>query len=149
MKKLSIVLLSLLLCTGGITQTESDTATEKWYYTTAASTVLTRKCGLNGQLSPDKAAWGKLHLEQLLKSVRYDAARMAAMEEKLDKAGVLPSLCNWVAVGIAEAQLKEQRAQPPAAVVQATPPVIVQPWMNTPRTTNCSTYFGQTHCTSF
>lgn len=123
---------------------------EQSYNEFAIGSTLANKCGLNGQLSPDKAAWGKLYIERELSKFSYDSTKYAAVMERLDKEEILPRQCNKVAMQIAELQLKEQRAQPPEPV--APPTVIVQPtqpWRNPSRTTSCRTTLGWTLCDTF
>ena len=140
MKKLLTFALFLLLSTSAMAQKQMS---EQDYLDYVGNTIVANKCGLTGQLSPDKAAWVKLGLEKTLSLYFYDKDKMLALMEKLDKEEVLPRHCNRIAMQIAEGQLKEQRAQP------APPAVVVQPQNNVTRFTNCSTYFGNTFCTTY
>lgn len=125
----SLVLLSLVACA-------TTPLPEDSYEKAAMQFVGVHKCGVNGLMPAETAEMGKRFLRSYVGSYTYDKSRLERrFKEAENTLDVTPQICNTLAMGIIGANGGS-----------ATP---VAPVQNTLRTTNCSTYFGQTHCTTF
>ena len=119
------VLLSLVAC--AITPLPDE------HYEKAAMQFMgVHKCGVKGLMPVEVAARGKQRIQNHVNSYTYDKSRLDIFINSADVTlTVTPEICNTLAMQIPGGSGGYAPAQ------------------STPRTTNCSTYFGQTHCTTF
>ncbi len=142
-----VILFGLIAATPAIAKPELP---DHMYRDIPIEIVAMRSCGIKGWLSPELAATGRQLLLKSLQNYEYDETRMGTSMRVVEKRPqeVSVEYCNSRAVFIWEAKANIQAEAPP---VQAAPPSN-RSWRdldNTPRTTNCSTYFGQTSCTTY
>ena len=130
MKKLllsSLVLLSLIGCA-------STPLPDAYYDKLAGQFIGAQECGAKGFVPAETAAMAIAFTRNKLNEYTYDKAQM---QDRLEYAKmsltVTREQCNSMAVSV----MGIKGSQPTAPVQYA------------PRTTNCATYFGQTHCTTF
>jgi hypothetical protein len=130
MKKLllpSLVLLSLIGCA-------SAPLPENNYEKAAMQLVGSHKCGATGLMPVEMAAAGKRITQNYLRSHSFNQDRLEIFLNSANQTlTVTPEICNQLAMEIVRINGGSATATPAYQ----------------PRTTNCSTYFGQTHCTTF
>ena len=130
MKKLlipSLLLLSLVACATAPLPDDS-------YAAAAKDWVTIEQCGVKGFMSPVTAGEGHAFLRRRLNSYQYDTARLKANMDSASRYNETPTaeVCNSFAIKIASVGVA-------APAVPSYRPI----------TTNCNTYFGQTHCTTY
>lgn len=110
---------------------------EHMYNEAAVQWITVQQCGVEGLLSPETTALGKSYLQRSADVYQFDQNRLNAEVQRNGHRylGFTSEACNRIAMKIMEVKQKDQ----PATYVTPYRPV----------TTNCSTYFGQTHCTTF
>lgn len=123
----SFVLLSLVAC--AVKPLPDDS-----YAAAAKDWVTIQQCGVKGFMSPVTAGEGHAFLRRQINSYQYDTARLKANMDSAERYSEAPTAeaCNSYAIKIAS--------------TGAAAPVVPN---YRPITTNCSTYFGQTICTTF
>ena len=131
MNKLTIPILSLMLLGACATAPLPSNHYEK----VAMQFVGTHKCGAAGLMSVEMAAKGKEITRRYINSHTYDKPLLEDhMNVVNNTLTVTSEICNSLAMEIARISGSSAASVSPAY---------------TPRTTNCSTYFGQTHCLTF
>jgi hypothetical protein len=134
----SILALTTIALSGCAAQ-QKPALPEQAYDKFAQQIVVLDRCGLQGKMQPDLAAFAKAKTTIDLATWSYEEDKMMAAIKVVEGYNyqIPMEVCNSYAVGFEGVRLKDK-----AAAARPVPSYM-------PRTTNCSTYFGQTHCTTY
>jgi hypothetical protein len=123
---LSLVLASMLGCAAGNSPQEIDFYSKVWYYSGS--------CAHAGLMDRDTAAKGMAYASSNI--YKSDSAKAEARIKELAGSGIQvnKSECDSLAL-----RVMDEASKPTPATASVSRPTF----------TNCSTYFGQTFCTSY
>ena len=132
MKKQPLLIVSLL--TFSLIGCASAPLPDNYYDQLAKQFIGAQKCGAKGFMPAETAAMAIQFTKNKLNDYTYDRPRMVErLKVYNDVLMVAQEECNTIAMWAMGVKGNKTTA----------------PVQYAPRTTNCSTYFGQTHCTSF
>lgn len=99
--------------------------------------VVNKRCGMSGRISPDLSAFVEKVMAKTLTYYTYAADQLKLDVDAMNNnpSEVPTELCNSLAIKYEGVRQKESASQ--------------TQYVNPVRTMNCSTYFGQTRCTSY
>ncbi|MPS58875.1 MAG: hypothetical protein E2594_17155 [Pseudomonas sp.] len=118
-------------------------APDQWYVTMALNETMTTLCHQAGLMDSDTSATGMYLVRMYKQQTYHDPAKLnfRINEAKSALNPVQEADCARYTVFIKTTQMEQESKQ----ARQLSNPA----QLSTPRQTNCSTYFGQTHCTSY
>lgn len=141
-KYLNLLLLSTFLV--GCAVTPKPPMPEGMYGKAAMDSHGLDRCGFSGRMGLDVVARGKTIISNGINQYTFDRERMGKEFQAWQQSLQEPpdAWCsNFIVLILQNQQQAEARQRDATAVAPS--------WMRKPSVTNCSTYFGQTHCTSF
>lgn len=115
---------------------------QEWYVRMASMSAVTDMCRDAGYFTSQERGAGLFFLQQYRQEVSHDPVRLTNyIAQAKDALSPIPKeTCTRYAQMIEAKRLEhQQKMQAPAAPVQS----------NLPKQTQCSTYFGQIHCTTY
>lgn len=137
MKNIIASSLGLLVLAGCAAQPQKIALSSADYDYAARALYAAHSCGISGKISPEKSGQAKQFIIQRLQQTNVDTDLLQQRITALGSPEVPQEACNKVLMDVAQAGGNESAKPSPAAPAAR------------PTYTRCSTYFGQTHCTTY